>query len=152
LVAFFEHPEEEIALQEPLIRDTVKRAVRLIGWMETPEVRPYYCEGLLHLHGMFDSGVLAFDGERLAVDVSAPRQEQLKIWYRATYRSLAKHYLQKEDAADFLGRYLESDGSRYLPRSLECRAFVLHFWERFQAIGQVEDATDSPKNWEARSL
>lgn len=52
--------QEDESLSKHVFADTVKRAVGLIGWMKTGEVEPYYCEGLIHLSGLFESGVLSF--------------------------------------------------------------------------------------------
>ncbi|WP_419671609.1 hypothetical protein [Aliarcobacter butzleri] len=78
----------------------VKRSVGLIGWMEVDEVQPYYCEGLIHLNGLFESGVLSWDDEnkKLNIDISDSKFEALKSWYITNYTALAKHYLDKIDA------------------------------------------------------
>ena len=51
--------------------------------MEVDEVQPYYCEGLIHLSGLFESGVLSWDNEnkKLNIDISDAKFEALKKWY-----------------------------------------------------------------------
>ncbi|MEO1923435.1 MAG: invasion protein CiaB, partial [Nautiliaceae bacterium] len=63
LMAFFEN--ENAKLIKPVLDDTIKRAVGLIAWMEVDEVLPYYIEGLIHLTGLFESGVIIFNGKSL---------------------------------------------------------------------------------------
>ncbi|MFA9240505.1 MAG: invasion protein CiaB, partial [Candidatus Paceibacteria bacterium] len=46
---------DELHLKSQVLIDLVKRSVGLIGWMEVDEVQPYYCEGLIHLNGLFDT-------------------------------------------------------------------------------------------------
>ena len=54
LVSFFmDENSSEKELEEFVLSDTIKRAIGLIGWMEVDEVQPYYCEGLIHLNGLF---------------------------------------------------------------------------------------------------
>lgn len=146
LVNFFLH--EDPALREALMIDLIKRAVGLVAWMEQDEVMPYYCEGLIHLHLLFESKVLEFEGEKLRIDLSGAAYERLKSAYEATYEALARHYMAKAEAGEFLERYVEKDPShRYKPKAPACRAFVEHYWARYQAIGQVVDPSESLEDW-----
>jgi len=81
LMAFFENEEE--SLKHAVLEDTIKRAVGLVAWMEVDEVLPYYIEGLIHLTGLFESGVVKFNGKNLEYDYD--RYETLKNWYAKTY-------------------------------------------------------------------
>ncbi len=72
---------DESSLEEQVFIDVVKRAVGLIGWMEVDEVQPYYCEGLIHLNGLFDSKVLDWDENKLTIDMSEDKIKVLKQWY-----------------------------------------------------------------------
>ena len=73
--------------------------------MEVDEVQPYYCEGLIHLNALFDSEVLTWKRQKLSIDLSVVKYENLKRWYITAYQSLALHYLNKKDATLFLNRY-----------------------------------------------
>jgi hypothetical protein len=136
LVAFFLNDKDELI--EDIIIDTVKRAVGLISWRETYEVQPYYCEGLIHLKGLFDSGVLSFNGS-LEIDMSIKRYKQLKEWYIKTYKELATHYLLKEDATIFLNRYLIKKDQTFDPIDTNIKSFVDYYWRLYKDIGQVID-------------
>ena len=122
-----------------MLVDTVKRAVRLMAWRESEEVRPYYCEGLIHLTGMFRSGVLAFDAETLAIDLDEGKGKKLEEWYLTCYRELADHYLRKLDATAFLQRFAIREGGGVIAADPTVRAFSDHYWDRYRAIGQVAD-------------
>jgi hypothetical protein len=146
LVAFFLDEKEE--LKKDLLIDTIKRAVGLIAWRETGEVEPYYCEGLMHLHGLFESGVLKFD-KRLEVDLSDEGYERAKEWYIKTYKELAKHYLCKKDATLFLDRFVKKEGKYRMPKDPKTRYFVQFYWNKYQDIGQMVDDSEDKAKWES---
>ncbi len=136
LCAFF-HSETD-ALKAHVLNDTVRRAVGLIAWKETGEVEPYYCEGLIHLHGLFETGVLKF-GKKLEIDMSDEGYDRIKAWYLNTYKSLARHYLHKEDASVFLHRYAQKEDKYFMPVRDDVKYFVNYYWNLHKEIGQVID-------------
>ncbi len=136
LCAFF-HSETD-TLKAHVLNDTIRRAVGLIAWKETGEVEPYYCEGLIHLHGLFETGVLKF-GKKLEIDMGDEGYERIKAWYLDTYKSLARHYLQKEDASAFLHRYAQKEGKYFMPVRDDVKYFVNYYWNLHKEIGQVID-------------
>ncbi|MDD3462551.1 MAG: invasion protein CiaB [Sulfurospirillaceae bacterium] len=144
LVAFY--MQEDDALKEYVFADTIKRAVGLIAWMKTGEVEPYYCEGLIHLAGLFESGVLSFDG-KLHIDQSLQKYEALKAWYLKTYSELSKHYLAKEDAKAFLNHFAVKKGDFYLPLRDDIQRFVSYYWDLHQRIGRDVDESVKRKEW-----
>lgn len=135
LVAYFMY--EAPRLSEELLLDHIQRSVSLIGWMEVPEVLPYYVEGLLHLQGLFESGVLRFEG-RLQVDMGMEAFERLKKWYLATYEDLAKIYLEKENVKKFLDKMIVRD-KNYYPKDKKVEEFVRYYYELYQKIGRELD-------------
>lgn len=137
LVAFFYNEEEELKL--PLLRDTIERAVRLIAWMKTGEVEPYYCEGLMHLEGLFESGVLHFKNT-LTIDDTQAAYERVKAWYIKTYKKLALHYLKKQDASLFLEQYIiKNNEGIFIPKSPQVRYFVNYYWNLHTSMGRILD-------------
>jgi len=142
LMAFFMNEKEE--LKSHILNDLIKRAVGLIAWRETGEVEPYYCEGLIHLVGLFESGVLSFD-KKLRIDKD--RYDDLKEWYIKTYTNLAKHYLDKKDATSFLTKYAKKEGKYWMPIDDKVNYFVKYYWNLHQDIGQVVDDEVSKDEW-----
>jgi hypothetical protein len=130
LMAFFENEEE--SLRNAVLEDTIKRAVGLIAWMEVDEVLPYYIEGLIHLTGLFESGVVKFNGKNLEYDYD--RYETLKNWYAKTYLFLADIYVRKADAKEFLDKFVYKDGDFY-PKNAEADEFVRYYYARYKEIG-----------------
>ena len=148
LVSFFIGNAENELTQQVLI-DTIKRSVGLIGWMEVDEVQPYYCEGLIHLTGLFESKVLTWKNEKLSINLSEDAFVALKQWYIKTYQELALHYLHKKDATEFLNKYATKEKKYFMPNNDTINAFVTHYFERYKAIGQELDTVDKKSNYKS---
>ncbi len=133
LVAYFLF-ENDRHWQE-LLLDHIQRSVALVGWMEVDEVLPYYTEGLLHLVGLFATGVLTFDGS-LQVRSSEAAYARLKSWYMQTYTELARTYLLKRDSKEFLDRFIHKEGKNWMPKDPQTAAFVRYYYDLYKAIGR----------------
>ena len=144
LVAFFMNEDEEI--KEYVFLELIKRAIGLIAWRKVGEVEPYYCEGLIHLQALFDSGVLEFD-DKLSLHVEGKTYESLKRWYLKTYEELALHYLLKRDAKEFLDRFAIKKEGDYIPKDKNIESFVEYYWKMYQDIGREIDNTVDKKDW-----
>ncbi|CBG39958.1 invasion protein CiaB [Helicobacter mustelae] len=134
LCGFFLSNRGEGALFQEVLFDTLMRAVGLIAWREQDEVLPYYYEGLMHLCGGFDSGVLDFDRDRKETRLQIHSQEfpRLREWYLEYYQKLAKHYADKKDAKIYVDFFIEGKD----PISRKCREFVQWYWEQYQSMGR----------------
>ena len=96
LVSYFmDKNDDEKELEEFVILDTIKRAVGLIAWMEVDEVQPYYCEGIIHLSGLFETKALIWDSKNKKLSINQDKKtiDSIKQWYIKTYTKLALHYL-----------------------------------------------------------
>lgn len=119
---------------ESLLEDHIRRCVGLMAWRESLEVRAYYCEGLLHLSGLFQSGVLSFDKAQTPhLQIHKEHYPKLIAWYQHTYTSLAKHYIQKLPASAWLKTYINNNG--YHALNPQVREFADFYWERYKSIG-----------------
>ncbi len=150
LVSFFiDNENDEKELEKYVINDTIKRAVGLIGWMEVDEVQPYYCEGLIHLSGLFSSGVLSFDEEsqKLNIDKSEMKIKLLKDWYISVYSSLALHYLEKNDATIWLHQFATKEEKYFLPNNENLKNFVLYYFDKYKQMGTELDFSDRKENY-----
>ncbi len=148
LVSFFlDESNEEKDLEKQVLVDTIKRAVSLIGWMEVDEVQPYYCEGLIHLTGLFETKILNFEDEELIIDMSSTKYDKLKQWYIDTYTNLAIHYLDKKDATIFLNNFAEKKDKYFMPTNEKIKSFVKYYFKRYQEIGQELDTSDKKENY-----
>lgn len=141
LVSFFMDESDEQSLEYHVISDTVKRAVGLIAWMEVDEVQPYYCEGLIHLSGLFETKMISFNGKSLDIDMSEEKIKILKEWYIKTYTSLANHYMSKQDATLWLNQFAKKENKYFMPVKNEINEFVKYYFERYKAIGTKLDTS-----------
>ncbi len=128
--------DEKDELKSYILKDITKRAIGLIAWMQTGEVEPYYCEGLIHLDILFQSGVLDFD-KSLSIDFSESAYQDTAKLYKERYNELAKHYLDKKDATEFLNRFAQKEGNYFLPVDKKVRSFVDYYWNLYKEIGRV---------------
>jgi len=150
LVSFFmDNQDDEKELEKYVIIDTIKRAVGLIGWMEVDEVQPYYCEGLIHLNGLFQTGVLSFDEEnkKLGIDKCDTKIKLLKDWYISVYSSLALHYLEKFDATLWLHQFAIKEEKYFLPKNQNLKNFVLYYFDKYKQMGTELDFSDTKENY-----
>jgi len=150
LVSFFmDKTDTEQHLEQYVINDTIKRAVGLIGWMEVDEVQPYYCEGLIHLNGLFQTNILNWNNKDkiLTINQTQDNLTNLKQWYIDTYKSLATHYLKKEDALTWLEQFATKEDKYFLPINSNIKDFVKYYFKRYQDIGQVLDDSDKKENY-----
>jgi hypothetical protein len=118
-----------------------------MGWMEVDEVQPYYCEGLIHLSGLFDTQVLVWKNKQLNIDTSEEKYEALKKWYISTYQELANHYLEKKDATEFLNKFAVKDDEYFMPTNGNIFSFVQHYFKRYKEIGQELETADKKENY-----
>ena len=132
LVAYF--MSGEYSLSDGLLRDHIRRSVGLLAYQNNLEVLPYYCEALFHLSGAFECGAVRFDSGKL--EVFEEKSVEYWEWMKKVYIQLAKHYLQKREAGEFLYQFLNKDEGIYLPLQSEAREFVQHYYERYLKIGQ----------------
>jgi len=115
--------------------ENIIRSIKLISQKESDEFRPYFCEALIHLVILFESGVISFERDKILANLD---NETLKICsqkYLEHYDSLVLCYTQKLDAKEFLFKYLEYSGRFLEPKHNECRKFAAHYYQRYQDIG-----------------
>lgn len=116
-----------------LLIDHLHRSIKLISYQRVEEVLPYYCEGLLHLSGAFESGILSFEGGALEVNWS--KSEVYVAWYLEVYERLLMHYVEHRESGEFLFGFVEKKEGIYLPLQREVREFVEHYYKRYLKIG-----------------
>lgn len=153
LMNFFLNDTTELyaPLATALLGDVIRRAVGLIAWMEQGEVLPYYCEGLIHLHILFEARILHFDGAKLHINLSTNDYNNVKALYIRYYNELAELYIAKQRACIFLERFAQKDSlGNFKPTAPNPRAFVEYFWNRYQEIGQEIDTSDAHKQYLAQ--
>lgn len=134
-------------LKMPVFYDVIKRSIGLISWQEILETRAYYCEGLIHLSLLFESGVLDFDGKNLRIDFSEISYARFKALVLKNYQNLAAYYVKKTNASEFLEIFAEKQNEIYLPKNKKVRDFVKFYYEKYQKFGNEIDESDDRKKW-----
>ncbi|MDA3836332.1 MAG: invasion protein CiaB [Nanoarchaeota archaeon] len=138
IISFFYNEDEDKNLREEFVDEIASRAAGLSVWRDEDDGRPYYCEGLIHLVGLFETGVLEFNGEKIKVKVKK-NYEEIKKWYLDIYKKLAEHYLEKRDAWDFLKEFIVIIDGVYLPKDEKIREFTTYFLEKYKEFGSQVD-------------
>ncbi|RAX58180.1 hypothetical protein CCZ01_03655 [Helicobacter monodelphidis] len=139
LLNFFLNDTLEIyqPLRLPLLADVITRAVGLIAWREQEEVKPYYCEGLIHLSLLFSANILAYKNSRLQLNLTQESYETFKAIYFESYEKIAKLYMQKANASIFLNYFTQQDAEGYhIPKDQQTKEFVEFYWTLYKEIGQ----------------
>jgi hypothetical protein len=131
LMAFFEKEEE--SLRKHMIDDLVSRSVGLMAWQEVGEVLPYYCEGLIHLSILFTSGIITYEDK---IEIHYEKYDAMKEAYQEAYHALAQHYVDREDASEYLAQYAQKSAGVYLPIDKKIAKFVEGFYAQYKQIGQ----------------
>ena len=134
LINFFYNEKEKIKFN--VLRDTIQRAVSLISWMKVNELIPYYCESLMHLKILFDSGVLSFN-KKLSININEKTYKNAKKEYIKIYINLASFYLEKKDAKKFLFNFIKKEKGLYKPLDKNIKNFVEYYYNLYLQIGEV---------------
>lgn len=135
-------------LRHAVLSDIVRRCVGLIAWMEQGEVLPYYCEGLIHLHLLFQANILSFEDSRLSITISDDSYRAIKALYMDTYRRLVEVYVAKQDASLFLDSFaIKDENGNFKPVDPTTRSFVEYYWSRYQDIGQEIDTSTKHRQY-----
>lgn len=149
LVNFFLNETSEYKM--PVFAELIARSVGLIAWMKVDETRAYYCEGLIHLSLLFESGVLKFKNGVLDLDFSDESYNKFKEICIKNYENLAYHYSKKLDAKEFLYKFVDEFENTFLPKNQEIKSFVMHFYDRYKAIGNDIDDSNEWQIWQDKA-
>ena len=133
LMGFFEKEDSDI--KEHIVDDLIARAVGLIAWKEVEEVLPYYCEGLIHLDILHESGIISIN--ELNVEIDYSRYEDMKSLYKQRYKELVECYIDKKDATEYLYRFVEKREKEYLPKDVVLKIFAIRYHKEFKARGHI---------------
>ena len=133
-MAFFLKSEE--TLMESVLIEHIIRSVKVMAWREITERVPYYTECLIHLDILFESGVVYRDTDgKIDIHISDETLQKLKTLYKKAYLLLAKTYINKEDASNFLYEFVVHEDGVFLPRNPLVREFVEEYYRRYKEIG-----------------
>lgn len=102
--------------QKALLSNIVSRSISLLIYKSTKEIEPYYCEGLIFLDILFKSEVVKL-GKNTLVEVDLNRFSEFAKEFLKVYEKLAKTYLNKENANNFLKDYAVLKDLEYISKN-----------------------------------
>ncbi|QFR39526.1 invasion protein CiaB [Candidatus Gracilibacteria bacterium 28_42_T64] len=137
LVAYFMKESNE--LKEKVVLLHVYRCIKLLKYREIEDVRPYYCEALIHLDILFGSGIIEFNGKKIVFKNTPENYKKLTELYTSNYKELIYNYLEKRDAGEFLFDYTVKEGRVFLPKNQKIREFVEYYYALYKKIGNEVD-------------
>ncbi|MDL0088465.1 invasion protein CiaB [Campylobacter gastrosuis] len=146
LVNFFLNEDERYKM--PVFAELISRAIGLIAWLRVDEVRAYYCEAIIHLTLLFKSKTLSFKDKKLELNFNHKSYEIFKDLTLKNYENLAQFYAKKADAMEFLSLFADEFENTFLPKDEATKEFVLHFYERYKAIGNEIDESGEWQKWQ----
>jgi hypothetical protein len=146
VLSFLHSPEPK--LKKKFLEEVVTRALGITAWIEEEEYRPYHCEGLIHLKGFSDAGIITFDGEKIKINLDTPENyKKIEKWHFDTYEKLARHYLDKKDATEFLNKYVKVEDGLYISTDPKVEKMRKFFYEKYQEFGNMIDESVSKKDY-----
>lgn len=132
----------------------VYRNINLLKYRNVTEILPYYCEALIHLDILFESGIIKFQTYesplaneqdflwkyKIELNYNNETYEKLKNIYVSHYKKLINLYLNKLDAGVFLDDYTIEIHGYYLPLNPDIREFVKHYYDVYTKVGnEIEE-------------
>lgn len=133
LASFFLSEKEELI--DTALTLHIIRCIWLMRYRKVTDVIPYYAEALIHLDILFNSGVIIYKDKKLSVNYDREIYETYKNMYLSAYEDLARVYLNKQDAWDFLFKYTIQEGKSYNAKNPELREIVNTYYEMYEKIG-----------------
>ncbi len=137
LVAYFMKESNE--LKEKVVLLHVYRCIKLLKYREIEDVRPYYCEALIHLDILFWSWIIEFNWKKIVFKNTPENYKKLTELYTSNYKELIYNYLEKRDAWEFLFDYTVKEGRVFLPKNQKIREFVEYYYALYKKIWNEVD-------------
>lgn len=134
LVAYFMKWWDE-NLNEDVIMTHVYRSIGLMKYRKIEDIVPYYCEALIHLDILFESGIISFNWEKILSHYSEENYKKVSELYITHYKKLIYTYLEKQSADVFLYDYAVKEGKYFFPKNKDVRKFVEYYYDMYEKIG-----------------
>lgn len=137
----------DLDLAKKIITDQLFRAVWLLAYRKTNDVEPYYCESLILLDILFESGILSFsDDKKVKLNFSEELYLKFRDVYLFHYKKLINTYLEKKDAGEFLFLYTIKEDWYFLPKNEKLKEFVEYYYSMYkQYWNEVDYSIDRKK-------
>jgi hypothetical protein len=128
LCSYFYENKEDIKFNESIIVMHLVRCIWLLKYRAIAEVLPYYNESLIHLDIMFKTWIFEIQNNKIILNFTQEKYNELKLNYISHYKNLIKVYLNKKDAGEFLFEYVITNK---LWNNISKNKILQDFWEYY---------------------
>ncbi|NDK09334.1 invasion protein CiaB [Candidatus Gracilibacteria bacterium] len=122
-------------LDEDVLVTYLYRSIKMMRYREVEDILPYYCECLIHLHVLFESGILTYRFGKISFHFTSELLQIFKDLLTGTYTQLMFTYLNQMEAGNFLFEFVVKENGVFLPKDAKCRKFVEDYYSKYQEIG-----------------
>lgn len=122
-------------LDEEIVVTHLMRAIKIMRYREVEDILPYYCECLIHLHILFESGILSFESGKIELHMHEQNLKSLREMYIWVYTQQIFTYLNQMDAGNFLFEFVVRENGVFLPKYDQVREFVEEYYGKYKEIG-----------------
>ncbi len=133
LVAHFLKWESD--LDEKVVVTHLMRSIKIMRYREVEDILPYYCECLIHLHILFESGIIWYENWKIELYCNDQNLVALREMYIGVYTQEIFTYLNQMDAGNFLFEFVVRDNGVFLPKDEQVREFVEEYYKQYKEIG-----------------
>ena len=122
-------------LDEEIVVTHLMRAIKIMRYREVEDILPYYCECLIHLHILFESGIISFESWKIELHTHKQNLVALREMYIWVYTQQIFTYLNQMDAWNFLFEFTVREKWVFLPKNSDVREFIEKYYEQYKEIG-----------------
>ena len=122
-------------LDEDIVITHLMRSIKIMRYREVEDILPYYCECLIHLHILFESGIAWYEGWKIELYYNEQNLTALRELYIWVYTQEIFTYLNQMDAGNFLFEFVVRENWVFLPKDEQVREFVEEYYKQYKEIG-----------------
>ncbi len=122
-------------LDEEIVVTHLMRSIKIMRYREVEDILPYYCECLIHLHILFESGIVWYEDGKIELYINDQNLVALREMYIWVYTQEIFTYLNLMDAGNFLFEFVVRENSVFLPKDEQVRKFVEEYYKQYKLIG-----------------
>ena len=136
LCSYFYGDKKDFSFDTNILIMHLVRCIWLLKYREVSEILPYYNESLIHLEIMFETWVFKIEDNKIILNFTEENFKILSNNYISHYKKLINTYLEKNDAWDFLFKYVITDKSwNNVSKNEELREFWEYYYDLYKKIG-----------------
>jgi len=130
-----EEREQAAKLDEDIVITHLMRSIKIMRYREVEDILPYYCECLIHLHILFESGIVWYEKWKIELYFNDQNLIALREMYIGVYTQEIFTYLNQMDAGNFLFEFVVREDGVFLPKDQQVREFVEEYYKQYKEIG-----------------